>query len=572
MVRLEPGPNGHSKSIAVANFTARIVRDIIVDDGAEGERRDFGVEAEVEGQRLTFTVAPAEFAGMGWVLKKLGPQAIIYPGQQQHARAAIQSLSRQIRQERVFVHLGWRKQGSQWVYLHAEGALGVDGPVDRFHVLLPVALQGCHLKSADSPVELKSAVRASLGFLSVAPDRISFPLLAAVYRAAFGKVNFSLFVVGPSGVFKTALAALCQQHFGAAMDASHLPANFSATGNALEGLAFSAKDALLVVDDFAPTGRHSDGVLQGVAERLFRAAGNHQGRSRMGGDGQLRAAQSPRALVLATGEEAPHGQSIRARLVIVAVGAGEVDRARLSECQRAGQSGQLAMSMGGFVSWIAGRHDAIEQRLQARVLELRNGSQGRAVHARLPVALAELQSGWEIFLDFAAEVGALDSSEKEELEERSRRAFRALAVLQGPYHQASDPALRFLSLLRAALVSGRAHVADPRGKAPEAAVVWGWQRKQSRRDWAPRGACIGWVGGKDLYLEPTASYQVAQQMAGSERLPVSEQSLRHRLREQGLLMSLDNGRQMLQIRRILEGRSRQVLHLKSSELVGRWQQ
>jgi hypothetical protein len=61
-------------------------------------------------------------------------------------------------------------------------------------------------------------------------------------------------------------------------------------------------------------------------------------------------------------------------------------------------------------------------------------------------------------------------------------------------------------------------------------------------------------------------------MAGSERLPVSEQTLRHRLREQGLLMSLDNGRQMLQIRRILEGRSRQVLHLKSSELVGRWQQ
>jgi hypothetical protein len=38
------------------------------------------------------------------------------------------------------------------------------------------------------------------------------------------------------------------------MDASGLPANFASTANALELLAFSANDALLVVDDFAPTG------------------------------------------------------------------------------------------------------------------------------------------------------------------------------------------------------------------------------------------------------------------------------------------------------------------------------
>jgi hypothetical protein len=37
-----------------------------------------------------------------------------------------------------------------------------------------------------------------------------------------------------------------------------------------------AKDSLLVVDDFAPAGRASDGELQNLAERLFRAAGNRQ--------------------------------------------------------------------------------------------------------------------------------------------------------------------------------------------------------------------------------------------------------------------------------------------------------
>ena len=72
----------------------------------------------------------------------------------------------------------------------------------------------------------------------------------------------------------------------------------------------------------------------------------------MGGNGRLRARQPPRALVLATGEEVPRGQSIRARLLIVNVAPGDVDPATLSECQRAGQQGQLAASVGGFLCWV----------------------------------------------------------------------------------------------------------------------------------------------------------------------------------------------------------------------------
>jgi len=49
------------------------------DDGAE-ERREFGMEAEVVGCRVAFVVSAAEFGRMGWVLSRLGPQAIVYPG------------------------------------------------------------------------------------------------------------------------------------------------------------------------------------------------------------------------------------------------------------------------------------------------------------------------------------------------------------------------------------------------------------------------------------------------------------------------------------------------------------
>jgi len=69
----------------------------------------------------------------------------------------------------------------------------------------------------------------------------------------------------------------------------------------------------------------------------------------------------------------------------------------------------------------------------------------------------------------------------------------------------------------------------------------------------PQGTRVGWVAGGYLFLDPTLSYQVVQQMAGVERLPVSEQALRHRKREHGLLASIDLARKMLLVRRTLGG-------------------
>jgi hypothetical protein len=133
-------------------------------------------------------------------------------------------------------------------------------------------------------------------------------------------------------------------------------------------------------------------------------------------------------------------------------------------------------------------------------------------------------------------------TERVELERRNERTLHELAILQARYHRASDPAQRFIGFLRAALAKGIAHVADRRGAVPESPVAWGWRLKKSRRGWVPQGTRIGWLSGGDLFLEPTASYQVAQALAGSERLPVSQQTLHHRLRESGLLVSLDKSR------------------------------
>src|SRR5262249_54434917 len=142
-------------------------------------------------------------------------------------------------------------------------------------------------------------------------------------------------LAGPTGAGKTELAALVQQHHGTGMDARHLPGSWASTGNSLEGLAFAAKDSLLVVDDFAPGGSVADVArMPREADRLRRAQGNNSGRGRCRADGTVRPAKPPRGCVLSTGEDVPRGQSLRARLLVLEVAPGEVNWERLSACQK----------------------------------------------------------------------------------------------------------------------------------------------------------------------------------------------------------------------------------------------
>jgi hypothetical protein len=102
-------------------------------------------------------------------------------------------------------------------------------------------------------------------------------------------VDLSLFLAGPTGAFKTELTAIAQAHYGSAFNGRHLPANWTSTENALEKQAFAAKDAIFVVDDFAPAGTSYDVVRSHrAADRLLRAAGNRSGRGRMRADTSLR--------------------------------------------------------------------------------------------------------------------------------------------------------------------------------------------------------------------------------------------------------------------------------------------
>lgn len=624
----------------LTNFPARIIADLIITDGVE-QHREFEVEATVAGQVQRAPVPASEFPFMNWVLPAFGPQAILAAGYEakEHARAAIQSLSGVVPSTTVYTHLGWIVSGKRRVFAHGAGVIGADdertgpempeetsvhkpvngleygvgGPAGpkgsqlqragetRVAVRAPSALALFRLPDPPKGEHLVEAVRTSLGMLKVsASDRLVLPLYAGIWRAPLGGVDYSIYLWGETGLYKSELAALAQQHYGAGMDREHLPANWLSTANANEGTAFLAKDVLLVVDDWLPRGSRGDVERANrEADRLLRAQGNHSGRNRCNRDGSPKGQRPPRGLLLNTGEELPEGHSLNARLFALEVRKGDVDLKELSRCQEEAKQGYYAAAMAGYLQWLAPRYDRVIEEMSAGMQELRKGANALSIPANLPrhprtaTIVADLLAGFEVFLEFAVEIGAIDDRRSDSWWERLHDALVELIVGQARKQSEIDPVIQFLGYLAEALLSKQCHVTGPDGEPPETdATAWGWtewEEKVLDKEGDPVGGArqtepvyrtrrsaqepkVGWVTPDgELFLLPKAALQVAQQMAQrtGNYLLLNSHTIGKKCHEKGVLLSRDEGRDRFTVRRNLEGARPYVLHLKAEAVIQR---
>lgn len=562
-------------TIPICNFTAEIIDETIRDDGVE-QHVVIGVQGQLAstGKILPrVEVSSAVFATADrWITQSWGTDPIIWPGELRTFVPAMQALSKNKARQTVYSHIGWRELNGVWSYLHAGGAIASgganadvsvhpDAPLDKF--ILPVPPTGEHLKTA---------VRASLSMILVAPNTITIPMLAAVYRSIIAPCDFSLFLAGLTGIGKSEIAALAQQHFGAGLDARHLPGSWSSTENSLEAQAFAAKDAVFVADDFIPGGNSNDAArYHQKADRVLRAQGNASGRQRMRPDGSLRPAKPPRGLIVSTGEDVPVGHSLRARMFIVEMSRGDVRWDRLTKCQQDAAQGLYSQSLAGFIQWIAGRYLQLQKQHRSHVEKIRDEVGQASDHARTPSLVAELLYGWRTFLEFAVVTGSLSESSAAQLSQDGKTSLLEVAAGQLVHHEASNPVLMFVRLIGSAIASGAAHIADTNGDAPKSAERWGWRFRtfgtgayeEQRAE--PQGKRIGWVDKGGVYLEPAAAFSVAQAVATSHgrTIPVTEQTLWKRMKEHSpaVLGSWDATRNRNTIRKTICSVRREVIHL-----------
>lgn len=512
---------------SLCNFAAEIRGDVLRDNGQD-IIREFHIRGSIGKYNLPLArVRADEFAKMDWVLSAWGSRAIIEAGarRRDQLRAAIQHLSRNVERRIVYTHTGWREyengNGPKRVYLSAAGAVGgesVDVELDRdleLYAIPPIP---------EKPAE---AMRLSLQFLDVAPDRISFPIWGAMYLPPLRElvnVAFALWVYGASGTMKSTYVALAMNHYGPGFDDKHLPASFIDTANRLEQKSFVIKDAPLVVDDFAPQkDANSARMYTNTAHRLVRAAGNLAGRGRLSADSTARTTYDPRSLIIITGEDVPESESLVARLFVVELNRGDVDKARLSALQA--QRDRLSHAMSGYLAWAAEHWEGWKDTVPVQWRRYRQQAFEAGYHLRLPEAVAGLMTGIEMGLRYALVMEVINTSEYNQLLHRGWAALMEGASAMANRVQEEKPEQLFIRTLSDLLTQGKIYLRGAESIYPPLGGP------------AEHSEMMGWYDKDYLYLLPDAIYAriVKHFREQGSIFPVRDTTLRKMLWEAGMI-------------------------------------
>jgi hypothetical protein len=252
---------------------------------------------------------------------------------------------------------------------------------------------------------------------------------------------------------------------------------------------------------------------------------------------------------------------------VIHVAQGAIELPALTPYQEDAARGRYAAAMSAYLSWLAARYDQVRAGLAQERAVLRDKALSSTGHPRTPGIVADLALGWQYFLAFAVETGAITRVEHGDISGPVRACLLKGAAEQEADLLSLDQANRFLALLAAVVASGRGHFTSPAGREPTYdSEAWGWQGQSGEPLAArsARGKQVGWIDGDELYLDPESAFAEAQRLGEEqgERLTVSQRQLHKRLHERGLLASTEAGR--LTCRRALQGRERAVLHLRAS--------
>lgn len=555
----------------LCNFVAEILEEVTEFDGAKTSKV-FRIAGHLEnGRPLPEIEIPADkLEGMAWVTEQWGSAAQISVGTKfkDHVLAAMKWHS-QPKHTHSALHIGWVQNRDEHVYLTGSGAITTHGLDQMRETMLRGSLKHYHLPAPDKDAITPDLVQSVLRlFARAIPRNEGLLCLGAAFRAVtshFEPVTVSVYLSGVTGTRKSAFAGVLQSFWGKTFDGSHLPANWSSTGNSLEKQAFLVKDAVLVVDDFVARGTPTEVArVHKSAEQLMRGQANQAGRQRLTSGAELREAYHPRGLIVATGEDKPNGHSLQARMVLIEIAKGQVDLDALSELQEHGTSGELAQILSNFIQWLAVMAFTDHfggRRIKFWVSNYRR-QLGSVGHARTPDNLANLLCGLKVFLLWAKTEKLIDNEFEESILKTALSSAKQLAKAQAAAdHEASD-AQRYIELLRSALQTGRAHVASMHGACPHHAAALGWRDEQGQNGTfiqRAQGSRIGWVDGTHLYIDPKGALGLIKKMSNElgNYLGSSDAAISRALKEAGWLAKTDKDRNTFKVS--CEGSRRNVL-------------
>jgi hypothetical protein len=533
--------------VHLCNFVAWPTRDILKDNGVTTDRY-IEFEGLLQGSPLKLVqVSSKDFLEMKWTIGAWGIRAAIKPKQEQNVRYALQLMAESgIPETTVYTHLGWRKIGGKWFYLHAGGAIGAESTsfeVETIDRLKRYALP-------DKITDEKAAIKASLALLELGPSNIIYPLYTGIWlaplceplRMAGIEPSYTTYVWGESGSFKSTIVALYLSHYGN-FNRATLPASFKDTKLSIPEMAFVCKDIVLVVDDLHPTQDPRERIkMIGVLEHIVRNQGDRQGRGKLTSLTEIKEGHPPRGLVYVTGESLSLLGSSLARTAHLHIQKGDIDVEKLTKAQEPAQQALLAEAMTGYLEYLAPQLDALGPQLFADFEKLRKkaalDAEVKDRHERYNETTAFLYLGFNCFINYAVAQGAITEEEAARLLKEAWETLNKVADELAQVAKSVAPTKRFFEALQELQIQGRVYFATMEDVIPDNA------------ERIPGTVKIGWgPDGSGTYylLWGPAWEQVTKYLKNQEEgLSLSKNSLLDAIEQQGLLDKSQGDRRVIQ--------------------------
>lgn len=525
-----------------ANFVAIPEEEVCLDDGTTQERCFLvtGVLLDDNTKLPSLRVSHQDFHDPAkWVIR-WGLRPTIFPGNynKDKVRHTVQLLSHGVKNTVVYTHLGFRKIGGEWKYLHAGGC----SDDDNIQVEVDSRLGRYVLPSKENDPVL--AVHRCLSLLEVSSERVTLPLLAMMFLAPLCEIlrklgiepAFVVWLYGQTGARKSTIAALFLCLFGRFSSKSP-PASYKDTANSLERRAFACKDSVLWIDDFHPTQNSLEArKMEQTAQSHIRAYGDRVGRGRMRADATLRQDFPPQGLALDTGEQLPDGHSSNARLLGVELLSEDVNLEKLTEAQR--HAPKFAETMLGYTRWL-GRlmsDNDFARHLEETFMARRSEAESSRSHGRIAETVSWLRLGLECLLDYAVSIGAVTPDERERRLEKGWKTLLSLADNQSENVRESKPTVQFLGIVSALLQNGSIYTWNVDGSD-----------KEDYEGINRRGIHVGWRDEEHHYYLPDVLYNEVSAFLNrqNEHIPLKKSALWKQLDEEGVITTItetDNGK------------------------------
>lgn len=483
---------------------------------------------------------------------------------------AIQSASGDAPVVVTYARLGWVKRNAEWSYLTPSGALTANHLDTGVRVEPGGRLNEIQAQWIEDEAALAEAVRAVLRTPAAISNNArgkhaAIAVLSAALRAPLipaRRVGFILQIVGETGAGKSAIAGLAASLYSPKFKYDHHIGGWYSTENAILSLASRATHVFMNMDEYHETGAtplEAKATASKHANIVY-AVANDNGRDRLNRDGTPNDAPEIATMMASTQEHdststsaSGRGRTVTVQLEKRGKEGADLNLDALIQIDREyARTGVFNMALSGYLRSLASqldelreRSDEVHDQIAAKV---RKSLDGATVHERTVPNIADLAIGWNAFLAYAFQVGAVTDLELKEHQSDLVEAFTSLAKTQAHEQEIERPERVIIELLQEAFDS---RVASLRWKDtdshPEDPTTMGW--RESRRsdqgpDYQPARNEIGWVDHENVYLLPRATAAVIQQMARATQVtvPAGERQLGLTLQRAGIALEGNEGR------------------------------